>query len=587
VTWRSRRWLVVLGAVVGALVLIGVGLKMALVGLIDAERLAQVLNGALGPATDGRYRVEVDQVDVAPWRGNLSVSGIRLRPNDFGSDAPDGDGAPAIRFSADVEGVSIEGVELWRLIRAGDLEARAFTMQAPRLSVIVVERERPLVMEDLVARATGRAESENAPRTEGGAEPDSNEGDVTALEEVARNLPHIHIGSMAFRDVDATVVTLRRGDGGRGEAPLRERVRGLTLSFDDFRMDPTDPPAEDRFLWARDVRLELESMELSGGERARVDVGAVTASTSQGEIRIESVHLTPTHTQAEFLAGEGPAGDHVSLETGIVVVEGLQFPRLLQELEAVARRVEVRDLAIHVLSDKKRPGPPSRGTPAMPHDVMRELPLGITIEEMAVTRSTVTYAERGPESERPGSVTFADITARFINVTNDPDRVASEGPTTLEAETRLFDAALVRVRASIPLLAPPPSMSFFASVGSFPADEVNAILPDLEGIRVTEGHVDSARVDVRYGPNGATGAVMVGYRDLSIRQEDRNTGDQSLGQTLTSFLANTFVIRGSNRPDGGDPPREGRVDYAVMPGDPFFKIFWEAIREGLIDLVQR
>ncbi len=218
---------------------------------------------------------------------------------------------------------------------------------------------------------------------------------------------------------------------------------------------------------------------------------------------------------------------------------------------------------------------------------MRELPLGVTVDTLEVANGEVTYSERGRQSQRPGSVRFTDIQARFTNVTNDPGRVAAEGPTLLEAEAKAFDTAPMNVRASIPLLAPPPTMVLNARVGRFPASAVNAILPDLEGIRVTDGLVDSARVDIRYRPGGASGAVMVGYEGLSIRQEDRNTGNQNLGQKLTSFLANTFVIRGSNRPDDGKPPREGRVDHAVDRCDPFFKIFWEAIREGLIEVAKR
>jgi hypothetical protein len=94
-------------------------------------------------------------------------------------------------------------------------------------------------------------------------------------------------------------------------------------------------------------------------------------------------------------------------------------------------------------------------------------------------------------------------------------------------------------------------------------------------------------VDIRYGPGGASGTVMVGYSDLSIRKEDRNTGDQNVGQKLTSFLANTFVIRGSNQPDDDRGPREGVVEYEAPRDAPFFKIFWQAVRAGLIDVAKR
>jgi hypothetical protein len=582
-----RRVVFVVAALLGTGVLVWVGMTVAAEQLVDAELLEQVLNGSIGPATDGRYRVQVDHVDVAPWKGDLAVSGIRLRPQDFGMNDPNAGDGPALRFSVDVETVSFERVRIGRLILDRDLEADAFTIRAPRVAVILLEREVPPVMEGPSSPPPERAPAESPAGGVTVAGADSAETGQTLRETVAQQLRQIRVGTVSIEDVDATIVTLRRGGAGRGEAPLRERVRGLSLTFHDFRIDPDEAASADRFLWSKDVRLEMDGMELSGGERALVNVGAVSASTAAGAIRIESVALSPTRTEAEYLAGQGPGGDRVAMTTGAVSVEGLQFHRLTQDLEAVARTVRVESVELTVLSDKHRPSGHRTSPPAMPHDVMRELPVGVTVDTVEVVDGAVTYAERGPKSQRPGSVSFTDVQARFTNVTNDPARIASDGPTMFEAEARVFDAAPVRVRASIPLLAPPPTMFFFASVGRFPAGAVNAILPDLEGIRVTDGRVDSARVDIRYRPGGASGAVMVGYEDLSIRQEDRNTGNQSLGQKLTSFLANTFVIRGSNRPDDGKPPREGRVDYEADPYAPFFKIFWEAIRDGLIDVAQR
>ena len=547
--------------------------------MVDAELLEDVLNGSIGPATEDRYRVAVERVDVS-WRGgNLTVRGIQLRPAEFGTTVPNRTNDPAIRFSADVETVSFQGVRLWRLLRHGDLEAREFTITAPSVAILVIER--PPV--PITRPAEGTPEEAEAETPLSDARADSTD---SVLDAVARRLPYIHVQNIAIDEVDATIVTLRRGGEGQGEAPLRERVRGLSLAFDDFRMDP-NTPSDDRFLWSEDVRMAIESMELGGGDRSRIDVGAVELSSADGTIDVAGFTLTPPHSQQEFLAGMGSGGDRVELETGPIAVKGLQFWRLLERLETVAEEVRVDGVSIHILSDKHRSGSSSPGPPAMPHDVMRELPVGLTVERVEIQGGSVTYAERGPESDRPGSVTFSEIQATALNVSNEPARVASHGPTTLEAQTRLFDAAPVRVRASIPLLSPAPTMFFFAEVGSFDASAVNAILPDLEGIRVTDGHVDSARVDIRYGPQGASGVVMVGYEDLSIRQEDRNTGGQSLGQRFTSFVANTFVIRGSNRPDGDDGPREGTVDHRQASTDPFFKIFWEAIREGLIDVAQR
>ena len=579
----TRGLVIAVGASVGIAALGVLAGTVALRRMVNADLLESVINEAVGAATEGRYRVEVGPVEVHPWQGDLAVQGVHLRPTGFGTDDAEPEGGNALRFSSSVEEVSIRGVDLIRLVRDRDLEADAYTMASPRLTLIVIEREAPPIMG--AAAVTELPDgSDETPSARELADSVIADSAATLHGAVAAGLPHIHVGRVDILDVDASIVTLSR-EGGQAETPLH--VQGLSLTLDDLRIDPNEPMEADRFLFARDVRLSFDSLDLRGAKGGSVALGPVAMSTRGQSLRFDHVTLRPSHTAAEYLLGLGPAGDHVQMTVGPVSVQGLQWWKLAESLDAVATTVRIDGLDIDVLGDDHRPSRPSSGPPTMPHDVMRELALGITLDTVVVSDASVTYSKRGSQSERPGSVSFEDIQARFTNVTNDPDRAAERGPTMLEAETRVFGAAPASIRASIPLLGPPPTMFFFARIGAFDASALNAILPDLEGMRVTEGRVDSARVDIRYRADGASGVVMVGYEGLELRQEDRNTGEQSFGQRLTSFVANTFVIRGDNRPGDDRPPREGRVEYVRPPDASFFKQFWHAIRDGLIDVAKR
>ena len=183
--------------------------------------LARVLNETVGPATDGRYELDVDAVDVSPWTGDLAVSGIRLRLTDGLPGPGVRTRGPALRFSGEVGRVSIEGVRLWRLVRDHDLEATAFRVEAPRVGIIVSPREAPPAGEDppgLLDPETGPTEDDPSP---GG----TTASDSTRHGTVARRLPHIHVGRVAVEEVDVTLVTLRGDEALRREAPLTERLR--------------------------------------------------------------------------------------------------------------------------------------------------------------------------------------------------------------------------------------------------------------------------------------------------------------------------------------------------------------------------
>ncbi len=79
---------------------------------------------------------------------------------------------------------------------------------------------------------------------------------------------------------------------------------------------------------------------------------------------------------------------------------------------------------------------------------------------------------------------------------------------------------------------------------------------------------------------------MVIYRDLGVRLEDARSREQNFGKRLLSIAANT-MLRGSNDPKPGKPPRVGKVDYALPAGAPIFEVLWLGVRAGMLELVMR
>ena len=96
--------------------------------------------------------------------------------------------------------------------------------------------------------------------------------------------------------------------------------------------------------------------------------------------------------------------------------------------------------------------------------------------------------------------------------------------------------------------------------------------------------MESRAVHEATGGGRATGQFNALYRDLGMRFEDRNTGGRNLGKRLLSFAAGVLMPH-NNRDRVGDPARVGVIDWTPAPEDPFFKIFWAAVRAGVLDLV--
>ncbi len=196
----------------------------------------------------------------------------------------------------------------------------------------------------------------------------------------------------------------------------------------------------------------------------------------------------------------------------------------------------------------------------------------------------VRYSERHQEGNTPGHIWWDQLNGKLTNLSNDPARMSLETPAVLDVSARMYDAAYLRLQWQLPLLEPGPTMSYTGALSPFEAENLSQILAPLEGMRITRGVIDQAWFDVDIRAGHATGQFNAVYQDLGMRFEDRNSGGRNLGQRLLSFAAGVLVPS-NNRDRAGKPARVGTIDWVPEPTDPFFKVFWVAVRTGVLDLV--
>jgi hypothetical protein len=394
-------------------------------------------------------------------------------------------------------------------------------------------------------------------------------------------LPYLSLGRVRIENIHARMTLMKAGFR-EGQA-LESTLKGLSFELDNFLVDPTAPDPS-RVAFSDDARLRFDSLHLELPGELVLDAGPLSASSRDRNLRVERIAILPTYSNEEFLQGGGPPGDRIEGVVGPLSFHGVDYEHIIKALDIRVDRVLAENLEIDVLADQQR-AREKKADPWMPHDVFRNLPVRLAVDTVSVAGASVTYTERGFKGGKTGSITIGDIQGTIRNVSQDPRRMTAETPMVLTARARLFGTAPVEVQLRIPLLEPAPSMRLEASVGPLDPRLLNGILPALEGVRVTKGEVDTAWVRIEYGPRAAEGIVGAIYRDLQVRMEDRDTGEQDLGEGILSIAAN-IALRGKNDPGPGKAPREGAVDYTIPPGAPFFQVLWEAVSDGLVRLVR-
>jgi hypothetical protein len=105
-------------------------------------------------------------------------------------------------------------------------------------------------------------------------------------------------------------------------------------------------------------------------------------------------------------------------------------------------------------------------------------------------------------------------------------------------------------------------------------------------MRIKTGVLQEATFDVNVVSGHATGTLRGVYNDLTLAAIDKQTGsEKGFSDGITSFIANTLKIRGTNVLDKSGSMKIGIVKYTRQPDDPFIQFMWFALRIAVRDVV--
>jgi hypothetical protein len=592
VTTKSDRKLTnrqkgLLAAVVVVLVLL-VGGYAYVRSILSAEGLARLLNNAVGPATSGVYRITIEDADIRLLTGNATIHGVSV-VTDAGrlGELEERGEAPALRVDVTIESLQLRGLSALRLILQRDFIAD---------SIVVDDAEVLVTLDPALALVPATADAEDAA---GPAETQEAAGSVAALSQspaeriraALEGIPTIAVGRVALGDAGLQIDTLAADpetDGNGRALAARDVVGTIDIELLDLRIAADATIDEVRNLYTDDIRVRVAGVETRRIGNNILRLGEMTASSKGGEIRFDGLAFEAVHTIAEYLERATIAeGDRVNVLVDSLTIEGFSFADYMQDLSLLVRDVEVDGFRADILSDKRKPKRQRTEPAPMPHDFFRALDSILTIERITLRNGEVSYSEQAPDGIVPGTLSFREVTGRVTNVSNDPTRMSEATPALLEATTRVNDAASANVQWALPLLSPRPTMTSRGQIAAFDPTTLNPMLEPLLGVRVSSGQIDGVTFEFRYSPERITGELDAFYRGLRVQIVDKKTGDRNLGRKILGFVANAIAIRSSNPARPGEAPRQGTLDMALEPTDPFFKLIWIAIRDAMADIAAR
>ena len=285
---------------------------------------------------------------------------------------------------------------------------------------------------------------------------------------------------------------------------------------------------------------------------------------------VNQLALKTRYAKKELSARIGVERDHTTLEIpGLRLIDPqLEFRDSLFLIAADAAFLDRPYLEIYrdkLVADDPKPK-------KMYSRMLRELPFRLNIPKLDIHKGHVGYEELVDPEARAGRITFTNLNARLLNVSN---TYKAPEKTEISASALFMDSAKVKLQWSFDVNNPE---EFFIAKGSFSdfnAASANSFLESNMRLRVA-GQVNSMYFTISGNRAQATGDMKMKYRnfDFVILKEDRS----GINKLLTA-LGSIFVKQNRNTETPGY--RDGRIEAERDATKSFFNYLWLNVRSGI------
>lgn len=204
--------------------------------------------------------------------------------------------------------------------------------------------------------------------------------------------------------------------------------------------------------------------------------------------------------------------------------------------------------------------------------MLRELPIDITIDTVAIKNSALTYQEKVKQEQPPGTIYFDNFNATINNLSNTYPKGTK---TTISSQSRFMKAAPLQTDWAFDVNSLQDNFTFKAELGVLPASNMNTFTkPNL--LIELEGETDKTYFSIYGNHSQSTIDMRIDYKSFKVNllRENGRKKDK-----LLSGLINLFVKKDSGSTSGKF--NEGKATVTPDRTKSFFNYLWLNISAGL------
>ncbi len=559
--WYRRSWAKIIAALSGIFAVISIAVWVFATFYLE-PLIRTALIAAVPRATDSLYVLNLKAVHVTPLTGSIRLEAVSLHMDSAHvakrfpvAYFPKG---PPLQAALTLKNLDINGINWWAL---------GFNKKLLLRRILLIQPDVQMRRNFITPEAQKIADSLKRPF--------NLEADLPKL--ILRLGRGVQVDSILIREG-----TIAMEDARMGKAAVQaSQVNLASYGFKIFPDDTASAVQRNRFLFSDNLTISMREFAYTPPDSLyRITVHALATTTRGFTLVADSIRIAPSISDLQFSATHATRKDRLRFYANRLKAQVIDMHRLLRYQELHMGHLTLAGISIDVLDDKRRPRADDF-KPFMPHEAARAAPIVFGIDTLTVLSGQIAYNERLADEDHTLRVTFDNVQATLLNVTNDPMRMTYQHPMLVHASARFLNEAMLTLIMQYPLLAPSFQCAYQGGLGSMQAQSFNKMLHPHQRISIVEGQVNNVSFAVNVNNSYATGKMDASYQNLKVSVASK---DGTRTSKLGTGLAN-LIIRNNNEEGTKRNVKKASITYMRQRDDGFFRFLITTMKDGLQKII--
>lgn len=358
----------------------------------------------------------------------------------------------------------------------------------------------------------------------------------------------------------------------------------VTINMKDILIDSVTRNDKTRFFFAKTANLSFKNYKTNTGKDGyTLSIAKVNVQAPGQMLKLSGLSFNSPLGKKEFTRRQKFAKELYQFSIPSITVMGVDWWNIINEEELVAKEVTINGGKFHIYLDRSLPAKSKMGS--FPVQLLMKLPVKINIDRVKANNLDLAYEEYNPLSKQSGTIYMDNISMNIANVSNLQQKLPK--PVTVNASALFMhkipiQANFVFNRSNYR------SGGFTARLNSdkdFDGSLINSFSMPMGMVKIEEGLLQKLGANLKGDQLKASGDISILYKDLKLHLLEKDRGEKQLDKKgITTFFANTFVLKKDN-PKRGEEPRKEQAEFKRIPEGGFFMLVWKTIMTGALKTI--